>query len=166
MYSLNVPLPSSVTRLASRLARDLPRARARPRGEHTLVVKRLGSGDGARLATSVDEHLSDVAPFELRVREVDSFETAATGGSPVSYLRVESQELRRLHERLCSHFEPVDGIEGNDYVPHVTIARGGDLASVRRLADREIDSIRWTAEELVVWDSERNLDVRQFSLPR
>ena len=166
MYSLNVPLPSPVTRLASRLARDLPRARPRPRGEHTLVVKRLGDGDGGRLATAVDEHLSRIAPFELEIGEVDSFETAATGRSPVTYLRVESSELGRLHQRLCDHFDPVDGIEGEDYVPHVTIARGGDLAAARRLTDREIEPIRWTAEELVVWDSERNLAVRRFSLPR
>lgn len=166
MYSLNVPLPSSVTRLASRLARDLPRARPRPRGEHTLVCKRLGSGDGARLAAAVDDHLSGVAPFELRVREIEFFETAATGTSPVTYLAVESPAVERLHDDLCTHFEPVDGIEGEHYVPHVTIARGGDLASVRRLANREIEPIRWTAERLVVWDGERSLAVREFSLPR
>lgn len=166
MYSLNVPLPSSVTRLASRLARDLPRARPRPRGEHTLVVKRLGDGEGGRLATTVDEHLARIAPFELEVDEVDSFEAAATGRSPVIYLRVGSSELGRLHERLCDHFEPVDGIEGEDYTPHVTIARGGNLAAARGLTDRDIEPIRWTADELVVWDSERNLAVRRFSLPR
>lgn len=165
MYSLNVPLPTAVTRLASRLARELPRARARPRGEHTLVGKRLGS-DGARLATAVEESLGDVAPFELRIGAVECFETAATGTAPVTYLRVESPALQQLHQTLCERFEPVEGIEGDDYVPHVTIARGGDLAAARRLADREIDPIAWTAEQLVVWDSDRNLSVREFALPR
>lgn len=165
MYSLNVPLPAPVTRLASRLGRDLPRARARPRGEHTLVCKRLGSEDAHRLAARVREELAGTAPFELRIAEIGCFETAATGTAPVTYLRVESPELQRLHQTLCEAFEPVDGIEGDAYVPHVTIARGGDLAGARRLLDREIDPIRWTAEELCVWDSERNLAVRQFSLP-
>jgi 2'-5' RNA ligase len=166
VYSLNVPLPSSVTRLAGRLSRDLPRARARSRGEHTLVAKRLGSGDGARLATAVDERLDGIAPFELRITGVECFETPATGTAPVAYLRVESPELERLHWTLCDHFDPVDGIEGDDYVPHVTIARGGDLASARRLADRDIDPVRWTVAELLVWDSERNVAVQRFSLPR
>ena len=166
MYSLNVPLPSSVTRLAGRLSRDLPRARARSRSEHTLVAKRLGSGDGARLAAAVDEHLDGVAPFELQIANIDCFETPATGTGPVTYLQVESPELERLHGTLCAHFEPVEGIEGEDYAPHVTIARGGDLAGARQLAEREIDPVRWTVEELHVWDSERNVAVQRFSLPR
>lgn len=165
MYSLNVPPPSPVTRLAGRLSRELPRARPRPQGEHTLVCKRLGDGDPSRIASRVREELTDIGPFELRVTAIDFFETAVIGSVPVAYLRVESPELRRLHERLCKVFDPVEGIEGDGYNPHVTIARGGDMAGARRLADREIDPIRWTAEELCVWDSHRSLPVRTFSLP-
>ena len=165
MYSLNVPPPSAVTRLASDLARDVPRARARPRGEHTLVCKRLGDGDGARLASRVREALVGVAPFELRVSSIDLFETATTGTGPVVYLDVESRGLRKLHRRFCDVFDPVDGIEADDYTPHVTIARGGDLAGARRLARREIEPITWTADRLSVWDSHRNVSVREFSLP-
>ncbi|MCU4716767.1 2'-5' RNA ligase family protein [Halapricum hydrolyticum] len=165
MYSLNVPPPSAVTRLASSLARDVPRARARQHGEHTLVCKRLGDGDGARLAARVREALAGVAPFELRVSGIDLFETATTGSAPVVYLDVESPGLRQLHERLCGVFDPVERIEADDYTPHVTIARGGELADARRLARREVEPIRWTAERLSVWDSHRNVSVREFSLP-
>lgn len=165
MYSLNVPPPSAVTRLAGELARELPRARTRQRGQHTLVGKRLGDGDGARLATQVHTELTGVEPFDLRVTGIDLFETAPTGSAPVVYLSVESPALRVLHERLCTVFDPVAGIEGGDYTPHVTIARGGELAAARRLTDREIEPVRWTADRLSVWDSHRNVPVREFSLP-
>ncbi|WP_276252104.1 2'-5' RNA ligase family protein [Haloarcula rara] len=168
MYSLNVSLPSSVTRLAGRLARELPRAQARPRGEHTLVVKRLGGGDHAayaRLEARARDVVRGTAPFEVRVTGVDCFETAETGPSPVVYLAVESPPLRALHERCCGAFDPVAGMEGPEYVPHVTIARGGDPAAARRLVERDIDPVTWTVEELVFFDAERGQPVSRVSLP-
>ncbi|MDS0282553.1 2'-5' RNA ligase family protein [Haloarcula onubensis] len=168
MYSLNVALPSSVTSLAGRLARDLPRARPRPRGEHTLVVKRLGGGDHAayaRLEARAREAVRGTAPFEVRVTGVDWFETAVTGPSPVVYLAVESPALRALHERLCEAFDAVDGMEGDGYVPHVTIARGGDPAAARRLVERDIEPVEWAAEELVFFDADRGQPASRVSLP-
>lgn len=168
MYSLNVPLPSSMTRLAGRLARDLPRARARPRGEHTLVVKRLGDGDHAayaRLEARAREAVAGTAPFEARVTGIDCFETAVTGPSPVVYLAVESPELRALHERLCGEFDAVEGMEGDAYVPHVTIARGGDPAAARRLVERDVEPVEWAVEELVCFDADRGQWVSRLSLP-
>ena len=168
MYSLNVALPSSVTSLAGRLSRDLPQARARPRGEHTLVVKRLGNGDHAayaRLEARARDAVRGTTPFEVRITGVGCFETAVTDPSPVVYLAVESPELRALHERLCAEFGAVDRLEGDDYVPHVTIARGGDPAAARRLVEREIDPIEWAVEELVFHDAERGQSVSRVSLP-
>ena len=168
MYSLNVPLPSAVTSLAGRLARDLPRARARPRGEHTLVVKRLGDGDHAayaRLEARAREALRGTAPFEVRVTGVEQFETAATGPSPVVYLAVESPGLRALHERLCEAFDAFDGMEGDDYVPHVTIARGGEPAAAERLLKRDIEPAEWAVDKLTFFDAERGQSVSRVSLP-
>jgi 2'-5' RNA ligase len=168
VYSLNAPLPSSVTALAGRLARELPRARARPRGEHTLVLKRLGSGDHAayaRIEGRARDALRGTDPFSVRVTGVGQFETAVPGPSPVVYLAVESPELRALHERLCAAFDPVEGMEGDGYVPHVTVARGGDPAAARRLVDRDIEPVEWTVEELVFFDAERGQSVSRVSLP-
>ena len=168
MYSLNVPLPSAVTSLAGRLARELPRARARPRGEHTLVVKRLGDGDHAayaRLEERTREALRGTAPFEVRVTGVEQFETAATGPSPVVYLAVESPGLRALHERLCEAFDAFDGMEGDDYVPHVTIARGGEPAAAQRLLKRDIEPAEWAVDKLTFFDAERGQSVSRVSLP-
>lgn len=168
MYSLNVPLPSSVSALAGRLARDLPRAQARPRGEHTLVVKRLGGGDHttyARLEARARDALRGTDPVAVRVTGVDQFETAVTGPSPVVYLTVDSPGLGALHRRLCRAFDPVEGMEGDDYVPHVTIARGGDPATARRLVDREIETVEWSVDELNFFDAERGQSVSRVSLP-
>lgn len=165
MYSLNVPLPSAVTRLAGRLGRQLPGARARPRGEHTLVCKRLGEADYARLDARAREVLSGTPPFEARVDGVGWFPDAARGRSPVVYLTVESPELRRLHERLCGEFDPIDGLEGAEYVPHVTIARGGDRGRARRLTEREIEPVEWPVESLEFYDAERSQRVSRIALP-
>ena len=130
MYSLNVPLPGEVSALAADLARDLPGARARARKERTLVVKRLGRGDRSefrRLAARTREALAGQPCFEARVAGVDLFEEAVAGPSPVVYLAVESRGLVALHRRLVEVFDPVEGIEGEGYVPHVTVARGGTV---------------------------------------
>ncbi|WP_276273387.1 2'-5' RNA ligase family protein [Haloarcula litorea] len=168
MYSLNAPPPSGVTALASELARDAPRAQARARGEHTLVAKRLGEGDHAayaRLEARAREAVRGTAPFAARVTGVERFETAVTGTSPVVYLAVESPGLVRLHRRLCERFDPVDGLEGDAYVPHVTVCRGGDPETARRLTERRIDPVEWTVDELAFFDAERGRSVSRVSLP-
>lgn len=168
MYSLNVPVPVEVSRLASELARELPAARARGRGEHTLVAKRLGEGDGAafgRLAARAREALTGTPAFEARVTGVDYFADAAAGPSPVVYLAVESPGLFALHRTLARTFDPVEGLEGEAYVPHVTVARGGSADAARRLAGRDVDPIEWTVTELEFWDAERGQPAGTVSLP-
>jgi len=133
-----------------------------------LVAKRLGGGDHAayaRLESRAREALRGTEPFPARVTGVGQFETAATGTSPVVYLTVESPGLVSLHDRLCEAFEPVDGVEGDDYVPHVTVARGGDPAAARRLVERDIDPVEWVVEELVCFDAERGQPASRVSLP-
>ncbi|WP_424001684.1 2'-5' RNA ligase family protein [Haloarcula salina] len=168
MYSLNVPLPSAVTSLAADLATELPLARARSRGEHTLVAKRLGGGDHAayaRLEGQARDSLRGQPTFEAAVTGVGQFEAAATGPSPVVYLAVESPGLVALHERLCERFDPVEGLEGEDYVPHVTIARGGDAAAARRLVERDVEPVRWSVDALAFFDADRGQEVSRVSLP-
>jgi 2'-5' RNA ligase len=167
VYSLNVPVPGEVAALATDLARELPGARPRERGRHTLVCKRLGGGDRVqfrRLAARAREVLSGTAPFAARVTGVGSFPDPPTGTAPVVYLAVDSPGLERLHARLAERFDPVERLEGEAYVPHVTIARGGRLADAERLAAREIDPVTWTVTELRFWDADRG-PADRVSLP-
>jgi 2'-5' RNA ligase len=166
VYSVNVPVPGRVAALASDLATELPRARARQRGTHTLVAKRLSGEDPyPQREARAREVLRGAPAFEARVDGLDVFEEAVTGTGPVVYLRIESSGLRALHERLLAAFDPVDDLEGEDYTPHVTVARGGDPDAARALADRAVEPYEWTVDELAFWDAARSQRVSRFSLP-
>lgn len=168
VFSLNVPVPSDVARLASDLAREIPGAEERSRGRHTLVVKRLGTGGYESYHANearVRELLTGQPPFAASVTGIDIFEEATSGNSPVIYLTVESPGLWDLHERLCEEFGALEGLEGEDYDPHVTIARGGPMDAARRMCDREVDPIEWTVDALSFLDAERGHEASRISLP-
>lgn len=168
MYSLNVPVPTEVARLAGKLARELPAARTRSRGTHTLGVKRLDHEQDrsyARLETQVRELLAGQHPFEAQISGIDIFCDPPIGTAPVVYLTVESEELRALHDKLIDTFEPIDQIDGDGYDPHVTIARGGSPERARQMTERSIDPISWEVTELLFWDAERKQAASRLSLP-
>lgn len=188
MDSVNVPIPGRVAALAADVAADLTAADAglgeraggvdpggaitgasgspklRVRDDRTLVAKRLPAGDAHRIEARARAALAGTPAFEARIDRVDWFETAAAGPSPVVYLAVDSPGLARLHERLCGAFDPVDGIEGGAYTPHVTVARGGDPAAARRVLG-PVDPVEWTVTELWLWDADRGLAAGRVSLP-
>ncbi|WP_418280113.1 2'-5' RNA ligase family protein [Halorubrum sp. DTA98] len=167
MFSLNVPLPPAVERLAADLHPKLT-GFDRVRERYTLVGKRFGVddvGEAGRTHRSKDAAvatlradlrplLAGTGPFDVSVTAVATFETPAQGPAPVVYLAVESDVLVRLHRRLCAAFDPVDGIEGDDYVPHITLARGGGSKAVDALSDVDIDPIEWRVHELALYDPE------------
>jgi len=173
VYSVNVPVPATVRRLAAALEPALS-AFSSVRDRHTLVVKRLDGrdlDDLHRIRERLRPALSGVAPFDLRVAGVDAFENPPLGDGPVVHLAVEAVEggmppagadpLADVHGRLVGEFGAVDGLEGAEYVPHVTLARGWDgrgdpTAAVDRLRERvrESELPRWTVEELGVWTRE------------
>ena len=181
MFSLNVPLPPAVERLATDLHPKLS-GFDRVRERRTLVCKRFGAedvrsgerdggegrggGEGRdappreealrRLRERLRRPLAGVDPFEVTVTDVDVFDAPRSGSRPVVYLMVESDGLVRLHRRLCAAFGAVEGIEGDDYVPHITLARGGnpEPGVVADLVDADFDPIRWRVHALDVWDPE------------
>lgn len=148
MHSVNVPVPGRVRRVAADLAPALV-GLDRIRDEHTLVVKRLGevAAPGTTLET-IRRALVGVGPVELRLDGVGVFEDPPRGPGPVWYLAVESPDLLAVHDRLVEEFGAVDDLEGADYVPHVTLGRGGDRAGNRHLLDRSVEAVSWTAVEL------------------
>ncbi|SDL91501.1 2'-5' RNA ligase [Halogranum gelatinilyticum] len=160
MYSLNVPVPGAVQRLAAELHPRLT-AFETVRERYTLVVKRLGDAGEPTAATALPRlreqlrgPLADVAPFDARITGIDYFERPTRGTGPVVYLAVDSPALAALHERLCNEFDPIDGLEGEDYVPHVTLARGGSVADAEALAALDVEETTWTVRKLDLWTTE------------
>jgi hypothetical protein len=181
VFSLNVPLPPAVDRLAADLHPKLS-GFDRVRDRRTLVCKRLGAedvpdravgrtqpeaaGDAgpsppkpaalAALREDLRPFLSGTDPFDVAVTGLDVFDAPASGSRPVVYLVVESGGIVRLHRRLCAAYGAIEGIEGDDFVPHVTLARGGnpEPGTVADLVDTEIDPIRWRVHALDLYDPE------------
>jgi 2'-5' RNA ligase len=172
VFSLNVPVPGSVARVASDLHPILAGAGVeRFRDRHSLVVKRFedggeGTGSLARLRERLRTALAGTPAFEARVTGVDTFDRPPRGPGPVVYLAVESPELVALHDRLVDQFGAVEGLEGTAYTPHVTLGRGGsfDAATLAALSER-VDPTTWTVSELAVYDSRYRETVSRLSLP-
>ncbi|MFP8955512.1 2'-5' RNA ligase family protein [Natrialbaceae archaeon A-CW3] len=165
MYSVNVPVPGRVKALASDLYPSLVGFDT-VRETHSCLLKRLGDDPQvARLQQRAHRALEGAPAVEAEITGIDYFEEPPLGSAPVVYLAVESPGLERIHRTLSEAFDPVEGLEGPDYVPHVTLARGGDLEAAQRLTDREIDPIRWTITELEFFDGTYRLPVSRVSLP-
>ncbi|MDL0131163.1 2'-5' RNA ligase family protein [Halobacterium salinarum] len=174
MYSVNAPVPAAVNELAAELRPALTEFdRVRERHEQTLLVKRVPASDRKELRTAwqtAQDALDGAPAVEARVSEVDTFENPPNGSSPVVYLAVESPGIHRLHERLCSVFDPVPVMEGgDDYDPHVTLARDADGFQGRRAVDaidgRQVGPVTWTIDELYLYDAEYGERVDTLSLP-
>lgn len=165
MYSLNVSVPGSVTRLAADLHPHFaPFERVRDR--HSLVVKRFGDEDTVpRLRERLRVALEGTPPFETRTSGIDTFKEPIAGPGPVVYLAVESPGLLALHERLVESFGAVAEFEGPDYVPHVTLARDGPPDAVDRLTSLDVEPIAWTVRELDLWDSRYGEVAASIRLP-
>jgi 2'-5' RNA ligase len=153
--SLNVPVPGTVRReleaLRPRLA-DFDSVRETP----TLLLKRF---DGARSVHEIESEVrlavADTGPFDVRLAGLETFENPVAGPGPVLHLALESPGLRRLHRRLVDRFGAVDGLEGEEYVPHITLARGGDADGLAELTEASVDPVEWTVAELWLWDPRR-----------
>ncbi|WP_313692576.1 2'-5' RNA ligase family protein [Halorarum halobium] len=165
MFSLNVPVPPAARRIAADVAPELTAFRT-VRKRPTIVVKRFGDDRSLnRLREQLRPTLADVRPFAARITGVETFDNPPNGDSPVVYLAVEGEGLRDVHERVVREFGAVEGLEGDEYDPHVTLARGvaedrdSAEAAVERLRARGLESEPWTVSELGIWTKE----YREFS---
>ena len=167
--SLNVPIPGQVRHRAWEL-RSLLIDFDQLRDEFTLVIKRLPNNEHETIGPIRERTrsaLRGVAPFEVKIDGIGSFEQPVTEPAPVVYFTVTSPGLERLHERLVEEFEAIPGLEGDDYVPHITLARGGEIRA-QQLADlcnHEIEPLTWSVERLVFWDNSQQLPMGDIRLP-
>ncbi|GGN05498.1 2'-5' RNA ligase family protein [Halarchaeum nitratireducens] len=169
MYSVGVPLPPAVRELF-RDVRPLLTGfeRVRASRDATLVVKRLDAADRReylRAAREAKAALRGAPAFEARIADVGVFETPARGPGPLVYLAVESPGLERVHRQLVADLGGVDGIEGDDYVPHVTLARDGDARAVERVRGHDFAPVTWTVEELEFYDARHGERIEAVRLP-
>lgn len=165
MFSLNVPVPGEVEAIAADLRGQLLGFDS-IRDRYTLLVKRLGDPESFHhLEGQVRQVLAGTPPMEAQVAEVGVFEDPPRGPPPVLYLSVESPGLDRIHARLVEEFGAIDGLEGEDYVMHVTLARGGDLETASRLTGRSVGPVTWTVSELQLYDATRSVPAARLSLP-
>ncbi|MCL9816039.1 2'-5' RNA ligase family protein [Natronocalculus amylovorans] len=161
MFSVNVPVSGRTKQLANRIHPDLIQFQ-RMRDRHTLVLKRfddslLERGLSPNQQVAAFRHLlrplaANTAPFTVRATHIDTFDEPPVGSAPVVYLAIESEPLMEFHRRLVSEFGPIDGLEGEKYTPHVTLARGGATAVADRLSEMTVDPIEWRVTSLDIWD--------------
>lgn len=164
MYSLNVPVPGQVKRLAVDLHPRLVEF-DRVREHHSLVCKRFETEAYDRLYERVRRTLAGAPAFEMRVTGIEYFEEPIRGPGPVVYLAVESPGLRSLHDRLVETFGAVPDLEGSDYVPHVTLARSGSVEQANALETLNVDPVEWTVTDLTIEDHRHGERVATLSLP-
>jgi 2'-5' RNA ligase len=158
--SLNVPVPGRVRRLAADRRPELA-VFERVRENPSLVCKRFErQPDRRALATA----LAGTPAFEAAVTGIDFFAEPTSGPGPVVYLTVESPGLRDLHGRLVERFGAVPELEGDDYTPHVTLARGGAVADAERLAG-PVEPVTWTVSRLLAWNARFQTPEREIPLP-
>jgi 2'-5' RNA ligase len=120
----------------------------------TLVLKRFdGSLSAHAIESEIRLALADSSPFAVRLEGIGTFKDPVAGAGPVVYLAVESPGLEGLHTQLVDRFGAHEGLEGDDYVPHVTLARGSGMHGVAPLEDAAIDPLEWTVSELWFWDA-------------
>ncbi|MFB6086234.1 MAG: 2'-5' RNA ligase family protein [Halodesulfurarchaeum sp.] len=169
VYSLNVPIPAEIRELASQLRPALSDFdRIRPARTRTLVLKRLPANDRREYleaARRAREALAGTAPFEVRVTGTGVFHDPPRGPAPVGYLAVEGQGLRAIHDRLVETSGAVDTLEGPDYVPHVTLARGGPRSAADQLLARDTEPVTFTVETLEFYDSAHAERIEAIPLP-
>lgn len=173
MYSVNVPVPDAVHDVMDDLRPLLtPFERVRERRSRSLVVKRLPADDRREYRAAeraARDALQGAPAFECRVARTAVFEDPPSGTSPVVYLDVESPGLHRVHEMLLSAFDPVPGMEGEDYAPHVTLARQlsgfGRERALDGVLGADVDEVTWTVEELEFRDATHGERVGSLSLP-
>lgn len=168
VYSLNAVVPPAADEFRDELAEVLDPFEDR-RDPLTLVVKRFGSRSNTELASltrTLGEMLEQWGPIAAEIDGVDVFVDPPGGPAPVIYLGIRSPGLESLHRQLVDRFGVVDqAIEGAQYTPHITLARGGPRTGIDSVTNTSLPSHEWTIEELMLWTARHDSVVTRFSLP-
>ena len=167
MFSVNVPVPGTVAAAAMDLRPALTDFE-RIRDRYTCVLKRLDVTDREGFLTvsrEVRRVVRGTPPFAVQLDGFGVFRDPPAGPAPVLYLSVEGDGLTMLHEQLVESFDCVEGLEGPDYQPHITLSRGGsvDVDEVMERIDPPLHT--WSVNRLTFWDGRRGERAGEISLP-
>ena len=150
MWSLNVSIPQNIVRAIEEITLGV-KGWEEICEEPTLVIKRFEKKDlDGHVKSEIRFLLENVEPFGIEIGNLERFDVAERGSSPVLYLEVKSPEVKALHENLVDVFGSVEGIEGENYIPHITIARGGSGDYIE-FSGLSCDT-GWIVEMLEFWD--------------
>lgn len=168
MHSLNAPVPAVIAERRDDLVDQLSTFE-RHREHLTLVVKRFGErspGALVHLEHQLEDILTRWGPIEARITGVDAFVDPPGGPAPVVYFAVDSPGLTSLHMELVDRFGMADPtIEGDRYVPHITLARGGSRVGLSEVTGHPIEPIDWVIDELVLWTARYDRPITHLQLP-
>lgn len=165
MYSINVAVPGQVRQLANKLYPELT-SFASIRSDHSVLVKRLGKPDVyPHLAQQTREALAGTTPITVTVTGIDYFADPPRGPSPVVYLTLDSPGLDNLHRDLVEEMGAMPELEGQNYTMHITLARDGSIEDAQRLAEKQVEEITWTVNELLLWNAKEAKAAERISLP-
>lgn len=167
MYSLNTESPEEVTAIVDQFD-DLLSSFERIRDDRTVLIKRFHRKSPRaleKLADDLGRRLAYWAPIQARIEGFDVFVDPPAGRGPVVYLTVRSPGLIELHRELADAYGTViDSIEGEHYVPHITLARGGERTDIRPLTKASVEPVDWSIDELTLWDGRYSQPVRRYEL--
>ena len=150
MWSLNVSIPQNIIRAIEEVTLGV-RGWEEICEEPTLVIKRFEKKDlDGHVKSEIRFLLESVEPFGIEIGNLERFDVAERGSSPVLYLEIKSPGVKALHENLIDIFGSVEGVEGENYIPHITIARGGSGDYIE-FSGLSCDT-GWTVEMLEFWD--------------
>lgn len=168
MYSLNAPVPSALEDIAEGYAPSLERFDRRPDRLH-IVIKRFGRLNLRALdalRADLETVLSGWGPIRARCAGLDVFMAPTGGPAPVVYLTVDSPGLEALHRDLVDRCGTRgEDLEGEGYVPHVTLARGGERTLVDEILADQPEPVTWTIDAVVLWDGRHGESVTRYALP-
>ena len=124
MWSLNAMIPRKIAEMIHSFGPEL-NGWEEINTDHTLVIKRFQETNLREgFESEMRLLLEKTDAFEIRIKGMDIFSSVPKGSSPVLYIEIESKDLRKIHGELIDVFGVVEGLEGKDYIPHITFARG------------------------------------------
>lgn len=160
------PVGNKLLQVIERIAPQVPAKRWYGKEQFHMTTNFLGDLHEQALRQAI-EGLNRVVPnhprFDLSLREVGMFPKAKVVWCDVQ----PSERLMALQHELRMAFRPLgaEAYQRQTYVPHITLARTGDLYSVRldttSISSEFAESV-WTVEEICLYESMPTLGGAQY----